>query len=215
MARNLLMYCPAFREVIDSCGREFSRYGKWSLIEELSRSEETSRMQQTHIAQPSLFAIQVGLAAVWKSWGIEPSVVVGHSVGEIAAAYISGSLTFSDACAVAFHRGRTMDLASSRGAMLAVGLSADEIRPMLSDISDEVAIAAINGPSSITLSGAAPAIEQLFNQLTAANVFCRRLKVEYAFHSSHMDPVHDELMRSLGTIRPKANHTELISTVTG
>ncbi|MDX1930748.1 MAG: type I polyketide synthase [Pirellulaceae bacterium] len=215
MGRNLLSYCPAFREVIDSCGREFARYGKWSLIEELSRSEDSSRMQQTHIAQPSLFAIQVGLAAVWKSWGIEPAVVVGHSVGEIAAAYISGALTFGDACAVAFHRGRTMDLASSRGAMLAVGLSAAEIRPMLANIQDEVAIAAINGPSSITLSGAVSAIEQLFQQLTAANVFCRRLKVEYAFHSSHMDPVCDELLRSLSSIRPKKNHTELISTVTG
>ncbi len=215
MGRNLLSYCPAFREVIDSCGCEFSRYGKWSLIEELSRSEETSQMQQTHIAQPSLFAIQVGLAAVWKSWGIEPSVVVGHSVGEIAAAYICGALTFGDACAVAFHRGRTMDLASSRGAMLAVGLSAEEIRPMLFDVQDEVAIAAVNGPSSITLSGAASAIEKLFNKLNASNVFVRRLKVEYAFHSSHMDPVRDELLRSLHSIRPKKNHTELISTVTG
>lgn len=215
MGRNLLSYCPAFREVIDSCGKEFARYGNWSLIEELSRSEETSRMQQTNIAQPSLFAIQVGLAAVWKSWGIEPSVVVGHSVGEIAAAYISGALTFGDACAVAFHRGRTMDLASSRGAMLAVGLSADEIRPMLNELNEDVAIAAINGRASITLSGGATAIEQLYQSLSASNIFCRRLKVEYAFHSSHMDPVRDELIRSLNSIRPKRNHTELISTMTG
>jgi acyl transferase domain-containing protein len=195
MGRNLLSYCPAFREIIESCGREFARYGKWSLIEELSRTEATSRMQQTHIAQPSLFAIQVGLAAVWKSWGIEPSAVVGHSVGEIAAAYIAGALTFGDACAVAFHRGRTMDLASSRGAMMAVGLSADEVRPMLTGIENKVAIAAINGPNSITLSGTEPAIARLFEQLSASNVFCRRLKVEYAFHSSQMDPVRDELLR--------------------
>ncbi len=215
MGRNLLSYCPAFREVIDCCGREFARYGNWSLIEELTRSEEASRMQQTHIAQPSLFAIQIGLAAVWKSWGIEPSVVVGHSVGEIAAAYIAGALTFGDACAVAFHRGRTMDLASSRGAMLAVGLSVAEVRPMLKGMERDVAIAAVNGPTSVTLSGAESPIEQLFEQLNKANVFCRKLKVEYAFHSSQMDPVRDELLRSLQSIRPKTNHTELISTVTG
>ena len=215
MGRNLLLYCPAFREVIDGCGREFARYGAWSLMEELSRSEESSRMQQTHFAQPSLFAIQVGLAAVWKSWGIEPSALIGHSVGEIAAAYIAGALTFSDACAVAFHRGRTMDLASSRGAMLAVGLSADEIRPMLKGIECDVAIAAINGPSSITLSGSEPAIASLFKQLNASSIFCRRLKVEYAFHSAQMDPVRDTLLRSLSSIKPKKNHTELISSVTG
>ncbi len=215
MGRNLMAYCPAFREVIDSCGKEFARYGTWSLAEELLRSEETSRMQQTHIAQPSLFAIQVGLAAVWKSWGIEPSVVVGHSVGEIAAAYIAGALTFGDACAVAFHRGRTMDLASSRGAMLAAGLSPDEVRPMLAELPEEVSIAAVNGPNSITLSGSSPAIETLFNQLNRQNIFCRKLKVEYAFHSAHMDPARDELLQSLKSIKPKKNHTELISTVTG
>ena len=215
MGRNLLTYCPAFREVIDGCGREFARYGDWSLLEELMRSEETSRMQETHIAQPSLFAIQIGLAAVWKSWGVEPSVIVGHSVGEIAAAYIAGALTFGDACAVAFHRGRTMDLASSRGAMLAVGLSVDEVRPMLQGLEHDVSVAAVNSPSSITLSGSQSAIAGLFERLTAANVFCRKLKVEYAFHSSQMDPVRDELLRSLQSIKPKANHTELISTVTG
>ena len=225
MGRQLLTYCPAFREVIESCGREFSRYGDWSLLEELSRGEETSRMQQTHIAQPSLFAIQVGLAAVWKSWGIEPAVIVGHSVGEIAAAYISGALTFGDACAVGFHRGRTMDLASSRGAMLAVGLSLEEIQPYLArlerstantkGLENDVAIAAVNGPASLTLSGPQAAINSVFDQLNAAGVFCRKLKVEYAFHSSQMDPVRDELLRSLSGIKPKANHTELISTVTG
>ena len=215
MGRQLLAYCPEFREVIDSCGREFSRYGNWSLFEELSRSEETSRMQQTHIAQPSLFAIQVGLAAVCKSWGIKPAVIAGHSVGEIAAAYLAGALTFGDACAVAFHRGRTMDLASSRGAMLAVGLSVEEIRPKINGLENELAIAAINGPSSLTLSGSEAAINRLFDQLSAAGVFCRKLKVEYAFHSSQMDAVRDELLRSLSGIKPKANHTELISTVTG
>ncbi len=127
MGRKLLTYCPAFREVVESCGREFARYSQWSLVEELMRSEATSRMQQTHIAQPSLFAIQVGLAAEWKSWGIEPTVVVGHSVGEIAAAYIAGHSPLAMRVCSCLSSRSNHGLASSRGAMLAVGLSVEEI----------------------------------------------------------------------------------------
>lgn len=215
MGRQLMRYCPAFREVIERCGREFSKFGDWSLVEELSRSEATSQMQRTHIAQPSIFAIEVGLASVWASWGIRPDVIVGHSVGEIAAAYICGALTFEEACAVAYHRGRTMDLATSRGAMLAVGLSADELRPRIAGLEAEIAIAAINGPTSLTLSGAEHTIERLLNELTLDGIFCRRLKVEYAFHSPQMAPVREELSRALSHLRPQPTHTELISTVTG
>ncbi len=215
MGRKMLRYCPAFRDIIEKCGREFSKFGEWSLVEEMMRSESTSQMQRTHIAQPSIFALQVGLASVWASWGIHPSFIVGHSVGEIAAAYISGGLTFEEACAVAYHRGRTMDLASSRGAMIAAGISAQDARQWLRGLEDEVAIAAVNGPSSITVSGSESAIHELFDRFTEAKIFCRKLKVEYAFHSPQMEPVREELLRSLRHLRPKSTHTPLISTVTG
>lgn len=215
MGRGLLKYSPAFRSVIKRCDTEFSKYASWSLIKELMRSEATSKMQRTSIAQPSLFAIQIALAAVWESWGVEPSVLVGHSVGEIAAAYLSGSLNFEDAACVAFHRGRTMDLASSHGAMLAVGLSPDDVLNWLSGLEADVSIAAINGPSSVTISGAAATIEQLAAGLEQAGVFCRRLAVEYAFHSPQMEPVREELLASLAHIQPQAAHTPLVSTVTG
>jgi acyl transferase domain-containing protein/NADPH-dependent curcumin reductase CurA/acyl carrier protein len=215
MGRNLLRYCPAFRDVIERCGHEFSKFGDWSLLEEFTRAESVSKMQRTHIAQPSIFALQVGLASVWSSWGIHPSLVVGHSVGEIAGAYIAGALTFEEACAVAFHRGRTMELATSRGAMLAAGLSPDELRRWVGDIEKEVSVAAVNGPASITVSGTNVAINRLFERLSNAKIFCRKLKVEYAFHSPQMDPVRDELLRSLRHLNPQPTHTELISTVTG
>lgn len=215
MGRGLLKYSPAFRSVIKRCDAEFAKYGNWSLLHELTRSENDSRMQRTSIAQPSIFAIQVALAAVWESWGIRPAVVVGHSVGEIAAAYLSGGLSWEDAACVAFHRGRTMDLATSQGAMLAAGLAADEVPSWLEGIEDDVSLAAINGPSSVTISGAAKAIELLAKRLEDAGVFCRRLAVEYAFHSVQMEPVRDELLKSLRHIRPQATHTPLISTVTG
>ncbi len=215
MGRGLLKYSPAFRSVIKRCDTEFSKYAAWSLLKELRRSEATSRMQKTSIAQPSLFAIQIALAAVWESWGVAPSALVGHSVGEIAAAYLAGALNFKDAACVAFHRGRTMDLASSQGAMLAAGLSPDEVPKWLSGIEAQVSLAAINGPSSVTISGAAAPIEQLANRLEQAGVFCRRLAVEYAFHSPQMEPVREELLASLAGIQPQPAHTPLVSTVTG
>lgn len=215
MGRGLMRFSPVFRSTLKRCDAEFARYGTWSLLEELEKAESKSRMQQTSIAQPSIFAIQVALAALWESWGVKPTAIVGHSVGEIAAAYLSGGLTWEDACCVAFHRGRTMDLASSQGAMVAAGLSADQVSQWILGLEEQVSIAAINGPTSVTISGAATAIDTLFDRLESENIFCRRLAVEYAFHSPQMDPVHDELIRSLSHLRPQATHTRLISTVTG
>ncbi|GAB5402655.1 MAG: hypothetical protein Aurels2KO_08860 [Aureliella sp.] len=215
MGRGMLKFSPAFRSVIKRCEKEFSRYSDWSLTKELTRSEQDSRMQKTSIAQPSIFAIQVALAAVWESWGVKPTALVGHSVGEIAAAYLSGGLSFEDACCVALHRGRTMDLASSEGAMVAAGLPADEVPEWIAGFEQDVSLAAINGPSSVTISGEQNAIESIAQRLEEKGVFCRRLAVEYAFHSPQMDPVKDELLRALNHIEPKATHTPMISTVTG
>lgn len=215
MGRQLLTSDRVFRETIAACDGEFAKYVSWSLVEELSRPEHESRMQQTSIAQPSIFAIQVALAAAWADRGIHPAAVVGHSVGEIAAAYLSGSLTWQDACCVAVHRGRTMDLASSQGAMIAVGLSADEAATWINEHESNVAIAAVNSPTSITISGDAGTVERLADKFDGAGVFCRRLAVEYAFHSPQMDPVRDPLLESLAHIRPRKSQTPIVSTVTG
>tara|TARA_R110002049_G_scaffold4601_6_gene32873 strand:+ start:59422 stop:66123 length:6702 start_codon:yes stop_codon:yes gene_type:complete len=215
MGRGLLNQDAVFRQSIERCDREFAKYVSWSLVEELSRAEDESRMQETSVAQPCIFAIQVALAAVWESRGIRPSAVVGHSVGEIAAAYLSGALTWQDACCVAIHRGRTMDLATSKGAMIAAGLSADETASWIKGHEDKVALAAVNGPTSVTISGDADVIERLAQKLKDAGIFCRQLVVEYAFHSPQMDPVREPLLRCLANIRPRQAHTPIISTVTG
>ncbi|MEO1616255.1 MAG: SDR family NAD(P)-dependent oxidoreductase [Planctomycetota bacterium] len=215
MGRGMLTTGRVFRETIQRADREFAKYVSWSLVEELSRGEQDSRMQQTSIAQPCLFALQVALAAEWRAHGVRPTILVGHSVGEIAAAHLSGALGFSDACCVAVHRGRTMDAASSKGAMIAVGLTRDEVEPRLKHFGERVSIAAINGPASLTLSGAADDIEQLQHEFDRQGAFCRRLQVEYAFHSAQMDPVRDELLRVLSGIEPRPTKTPMISTVTG
>jgi acyl transferase domain-containing protein/NADP-dependent 3-hydroxy acid dehydrogenase YdfG/acyl carrier protein len=215
MGRQLYRVSEIFRDSIGKCDREFAKYVSWSLVEELHRDEHDSRMQKTSIAQPSIFALQISLAAVWESLGVRPAAIVGHSVGEIAAAHLSGALTWQDACCVAVHRGRTMDLASSRGAMIAAGLSAAETEQWIRGLEDKVSLAAINGPTSVTISGADDAIEELAQRIDAKGIFCRRLQVEYAFHSPQMEPVRDELLRSLANIQPRRSHTPLISTVTG
>lgn len=215
MGRQLLTQEPVFRAVIERCDNLVQRLGGWSLWHELTAEEAESRLHETAIAQPAIFALQVGLAALWQSWGIVPDAVIGHSVGEVAAAHIAGVLSLSDAVQVIFHRGRCMDLAHGEGKMLAVGLSLEEARGIILPHGKRVGIAAINSPTSISLSGDAIALEEIANELQQRDVFCRFLAVQYAFHSYQMDPVKEPLLASLRGIRPQPAQIPLFSSVTG
>lgn len=215
MGRELLETEPVFRGVIERCDEIVRSKGGFSLLEELTRDESSSRMEETAIAQPSIFALQVGLAELWKSWGIEPDAVVGHSVGEVAAAHIAGALSLEDAAHVIFHRGRCMDFASAHGRMLAVGLPAEEGVRLLRGREDRVSLAAINSPRSITLSGDGDCLEEVAAQLEANGTFHRFLRVNYAFHSHLMDPMRHELLDVLRGIEPGDVSIPMVSTVTG
>ncbi len=144
------------------------------------------------MAQPLNFAVQVGLAELWRSWGIEPDGVVGHSVGEVAAAHVAGALSLEDAVTVSFHRGRVQAKARGTGAMLAVGLPPQDALSHLNGHADRAVIAAINGPSSCTLSGDPHALESLAETLAEQSIFHRFLKVDIAYHSPQMDPLEPE-----------------------
>ena len=215
MGRQLLAREPAFRAVLSQCDALIRKLGDWSLLEELTAEESTSRLQETSIAQPAIFAIQVALAALWRSWGIVPDAVIGHSVGEVAAGYLAGVLSLEDAVRVIFQRGRCMDFAPGQGKMLAVGLSLDEARRVVAPFADRAGVAAINGPTSLTLSGDGPALEAIADLLTKRNVYCKFLKVQYAFHSYQMDPVQEPLLAALAGLTPSAARLPLFSTVTG
>ncbi len=192
-----------------------SEHADWSLWNELTADEAASRMQRTAIAQPALFAIQVALAELWKSWGIVPSAVIGHSVGEIAAAHVAGILPLSEAARIVFHRGRCMDLVSSRGKMLAAALSVGEAEEVIGGRTGLVSVAAANSPRSVTLSGNPEALEEIAETLAERNVWHRFLKVEYAFHSPLMDGVREDLLSSLGEVELHAARIPMLSTVTG
>ncbi len=215
MGRELMTSEPVFREVIERCDALFSELGDWSLIEELGRDEESSRVHVTAIAQPAIFAIQVALTTLWRSWGVEPAATVGHSVGEVAAAWAGGILSLEAAAHVIFHRGRTMEQASERGRMLAAAITAEEARSLIAPYGERVSLGAINSPQLMTLSGDGEPLEAIAAELEARGIFNRFLAVQYAFHSAHMDGVRDDLMAALGVVPLDESRIPVVSTVTG
>ncbi|MGO9463278.1 MAG: SDR family NAD(P)-dependent oxidoreductase [Isosphaeraceae bacterium] len=215
MGRQLLEEEPVFRDVIIRCDELIAGLGsRWSLLRELSADESESRIGETAIAQPAIFAIQAALAALWQSWGITPDAVVGHSVGEVAAAYVAGALELEDAVAVIYHRGRSMDSAAGRR-MLAVAMPLEEAAALVAPYGDRATVAAMNGPTSLTLSGEAAALEEIASALQAKQGFARFLQVDYAFHSAQMEPARPALLEALAHIRPRPTTLPLYSTVTG
>jgi acyl transferase domain-containing protein/aryl carrier-like protein len=215
MGRELLNTEPVFRASVERCDAEFKRYADWSILDALLASEEESRMEETEVAQPTNFALQVALADLWRSWGIEPDAFIGHSAGEIASHYLSGALSFEDAVCVAYHRSRLQQKTTGQGRMLAVGMTTETLNQAVHDAGDQVSIAAINSPSAVTLVGDARILENMAHQLETFQVFHRFLNVKVPYHSHFMDPLHEELLESLAKLQPKSASLPLYSTVTG
>ena len=169
-------------------------------------------LENTEFAQPALFAVEVALAALWQSWGVVPDVVMGHSVGEIAAAYVAGVLSLRDASRMVTARGRLMAQLPTGGAMTAVSASEAEVAPLLSA---GVSIAAVNGPDSVVLSGEQAAVDAISDRLAEMGRRVRRLAVSHAFHSSLMEPMIDDFSALLAEVSPDEPRIDLVSNVTG
>ncbi|MBI5819060.1 MAG: SDR family NAD(P)-dependent oxidoreductase [Verrucomicrobia bacterium] len=215
MGKELYQSAPVFRAAIDRLEGIFGSFADFSLVEELLRDEHTSRATETHFAQSLNFALQVALAELLRSQGIVPKAIVGHSVGEVAAAAIAGALSLDDASLAIFHRGRLQARTAGQGGMLAVGLSEAEARAFIRGLEEQVSIAAINGPSNVTLSGNHDALDSLAKVLDEEKVFARKLKVEVPYHSICMDPLRDELLAALARLVPTVPTIPLWSTVSG
>ncbi|MGI9181140.1 MAG: type I polyketide synthase, partial [Longimicrobiaceae bacterium] len=214
MGRSLLEQELVFREKLAACDALLRPLAGWSLLAELAAPAERSRLDETEVTQPVLFAMQVALAELWRSRGIVPDAVVGHSAGEVAAAHVAGALDLEQAIRVIHHRGRVMQPASGAGRMAAVGLSRSGAEAFLADRAG-VSLAAVNGPSSAVLSGEVEAVEAAVAELTERGVFARVLPVSLASHSVQMEPLSIELVRSLASLSPQAPAIPLYSTVTG
>jgi hybrid polyketide synthase/nonribosomal peptide synthetase FtdB len=211
MGKELIEKEPVFRNAIMQCNQIWQQYAGWSL---LTLFEESSGepMSDPQYAQPANFVLQVALTELLASYGLYPQVVIGHSVGELAAAYVAGTLTLENALRLTFYRSQLQQRMAGKGTMLAVGLPAAEVEQYLSPY---VSIAAINSPVSTTLAGDPNALQLIAERLTAKDVFNRFLKVSVAYHSYQMEPLAAEFIRSLQDLLAGAPELPLYSTVTG
>jgi len=215
MGRKLLQQEPVFQAAIVECDAAISRYTDWSLLEQLQLDEADSRLGEIDVIQPTLFAIEVALATLWQSWGIQPAAVVGHSMGEVAAVHIAGALSLDDAAKIICKRSQLIKRVSGQGAMAVVGLSLAQAETTIVGYEDRVSVAVSNGPTSTVLSGDPKAIETILADLQAKNIFCRLVKVDVASHSPQMEALQGDLLQLLQGIQPQTATIPIYSTVTG
>ena len=223
MGRELIATSTVFRQSLERSQAILCRLGaKWNLIEELQRDKSASQVDDSEIGQPASTAIQVAIVDLFDSLGLQPEVVVGHSSGEIAAAYAAGALGKESTLAISYHRSflarRSKAFMTAKGAMLAVGLGEKDISPYLARLRcGKAVVACANSPSSTTVSGDEGAIDELQAILEEASTFARKLKVDTAYHSHHMESVADSYLDSMGGIvsGETRSSTKFFSSVTG
>ncbi len=215
MGRQFYESDSSFRSVIDTCDNLMTARLGWSILDELDSTEATSRMAETQAAQPLLFAVQIALVEMLRAWGIAPDAVIGHSVGEIAAAHIAGILSLDEAIRLVSIRGRIMQQATGMGKMVAVSTTVEEAKRIITGYEDRVAIAAINDPNSIVLSGVSSAIDEVLVRCEKQGFIARPLRVNYAFHSPQMDSFEQELTERLVRVDTRRATLAMYSTLLG
>ncbi|MFI9639153.1 SDR family NAD(P)-dependent oxidoreductase [Micromonospora sp. NPDC051925] len=216
MGRELLDSSPVFAARIADCAAALERWVDWSLVDVLRGDVDPAVMKRVDVLQPASFAVMVGLAAIWTSVGVRPDAVVGHSQGEIAAACVAGALSLDDAARVVALRSQAIAATlSGRGGMASVALSEDEATQRLTAWVGRVEVAAVNGPSSVVIAGDADALDEALDVLDDQGVRVRRIAVDYASHSRHVEDVRDILADALAGVAAQAPTVPFYSTVTG
>jgi pimaricinolide synthase PimS2 len=209
MARELLGSSPVFAARMAECAASLSPFTGWSLFDVL---DDEAMLERVDVVQPALWAVMVSLAEVWRSFGVEPAAVAGHSQGEIAAACVAGGLSLVDGARVVALRSKALLALSGRGGMMSVPLNADEVKKRLGD---RLSLAAVNGPGSVVVSGPPEALDALAAELTAEGVRARRIPVDYASHSSQVAEIQHELATALAEVSPRPSDITFVSAVTG
>ncbi|WP_322861109.1 beta-ketoacyl synthase N-terminal-like domain-containing protein [Mycobacterium europaeum] len=211
MGRRLHHRFPAFARAFDEAAAAMDAHLRVPL-REVMWGDDAESLRDTGFAQPALFVLEVALAALWRSWGVVPDVVLGHSVGEIAAACVAGALSLDDAARIVAARGELMARLPAGGVMVAVDAGEAEVTPMLGA---DVSIAAVNAPNAVVLSGERAAVGAVADRLADTGHRTHRLAVSHAFHSPLMEPMLDEFAHRISGIQPRQPRICLISNVSG
>ncbi|MCG8915895.1 SDR family NAD(P)-dependent oxidoreductase [Actinokineospora sp. PR83] len=216
MGRELLDSSPVFAERVAECAVALGRWVDWSLVDVLRGEVEPEFLERVDVLQPASFAVMVGLAAVWSSVGVVPDAVVGHSQGEIAAACVAGALSLEDAARVVALRSQAIATGlSGRGGMASVALGEEDVVGRLRPWAGRVEVAAVNGPSSVVVAGEAAALDEVVESLAGAGVRVRRVAVDYASHTRHVEDIRDTLAEALGGITARAPQVPFFSSALG
>jgi mycoketide-CoA synthase len=216
MGRELWESSPTFAAQMRACADALAVHCDWSLEDVLRGESDASSLERVDVVQPALFAVMVSLATLWRSYGVEPAVVVGHSQGEIAAAHVAGGLSLEDAARVVVLRSRALaEELSGRGGMLSVALSSERVQADLRQWDTRLSLAVVNGPSSVVVSGEPAALRELLAQYEGQGVRARMIPVDYASHSTQIEAIEQRLAQELASIAPRSGEIPFHSTTTG
>ncbi|MFF5257290.1 acyltransferase domain-containing protein, partial [Streptomyces leeuwenhoekii] len=215
MAAELLESSPVFAHRMTECADALRPYLDWELLDVLRGEPDAPPLDRVDVVQPVLFAVMVSLAALWRSYGVHPDAVAGHSQGEIAAACVAGALSLEDAARVTALRSQALAALAGQGAMASVGLPAEELEPRLAAVDPGLVVAADNGARSAVVSGSPDAVTALVDDLTRDGVAARLLKVDWASHSPQVEAIRADLLDLLAPVTPRPADIPLYSTVTG
>ncbi len=215
MGRELWETSPVFAEQLRACAQALRPWISWSLVDTVCGGPEAADLDRIDVVQPALFATMVSLARVWRALGVAPDAVIGHSQGEIAAACVAGALCLPDAARIVAVRSRLLATAAQDGGMAGIVATEDRVRRLMEPWGSRVAVAAVNGPYSTTVSGEADAVGELVAACEAQGVRARPIPAGVPGHSPLMDRFERPLLDELGAIRPVSSPVAFYSTVTG
>ena len=215
MGVELLDSAPVFAEQINACAEAFTEFVDWSLIDVLRGAPGAPGLDRVDVVQPVLFAVMVSLAELWRSIGVRPDAVIGHSQGEIAAAYVAGALSLRDAARVVTLRSKLLLALAGRGGMVSLACGPERARELLAPFGKSMSIAAINGRSAVVVSGDVAALDELVEQCAEIELRARKIDVDYASHSVDVEGIREQLADVLSGLEPRSSRTAFFSTLTG
>jgi len=201
MGAELYKNEPVFRQKIETCDTIFSQYANWSIVEEITKDQSVSRMHQSIIVQPCIFAIQAALFDLLRTWGIKPDALIGHSGGELVAAHCAEILNLDDAILLVWQHNLIMQQVIGKGKMLYIALPVQDLKDYLNQYFNNISVAAVNSPNATVLTGDEDILKQLIVIFEKKNIFCRLLKIDIPFHSHFIEPYMDKCRQSLTSIQ--------------